>query len=487
MTKAEEKAAEKLRAFLKKYGPLAGEDGPVLLVQEVLGAEPDEWQKDLLRAFGRGERRMSIASCHGPGKTTVAAWCIWAMLLTRFPQKTVATAPTKGQLEDGLFAEVLKWRNRLPEDVAKWFIYKGTRIEMAANPEESFLSIRTSRSESPEALQGVHSDHVLLIADEASGVPEPVFQAAQGSMAGPYRQMLLISNPVRSSGMFFDTHHKLKDRWYTKKISYKDSPRVSDDFAEDIARQHGRDSNVFRIRCLGEFPTSDDDTVIPYEYVKSAQNRDIDTSHRQKRVWGLDVARFGDDKCALVERTQRDAKVLDVWGKKGTMETSGRVKARWDDTPAHLRPELILIDEIGLGAGVVDRLKELELPVRGINVAETASAEEKFVNSRAELWWKGREWLEKKNTVLPLPVRGADEREDWSAQLAEELVIPKYEYLSSGKIKVESKSDMKKRGHKSPNIADAFILTFAQDLTTLMYGSSGSTSWGNDLRRGLSG
>jgi len=473
--------------FLKRYGPSAGEDGPVLLMEEVFGVELDPWQERVLRAFGRGERRISIRSCHGPGKTAVASWLVWVMLLTRFPQKTVATAPTKDQLDDALIMEIKTWGRKLPPQLQELFEVKSRRIELIAAPESSFFSARTSRAEKPEALQGVHSDHVLLIADEASGVPEPVFEAAAGSMSGHNATTLLISNPVRTAGLFFDTHNKLKDMWVTAHVSHEDSLRVTDDFVEDIARRYGDDSNAYRVRCLGEFPRSDDDVLIPYEFVSSAQLRDIFLDPHLPEVWGLDVARFGGDSNVLVRRTHRAVQPeIAIWGGIDLMATAGKVKKLYDETQVDKRPRSILVDEIGMGSGVVDRLRELNLPVRGINVAETAMDPEHYRNARAELWWKAREWLARKNVVLPSPKRGADLRTDPAERLANELVIPKYTHTSSGKMQLESKADIKKRGFKSPNVADAFVLTFAEDMSTLVYGSSvESRNWNEPQIRAL--
>ncbi len=473
--------------FFEKYGAKAGERGPLLFVLEVLGATPDEWQERVLLAYGRLERRISIRSCHGPGKTALAAWLVVYNLACRFPQNTVATAPTGGQLYDALFKEVKVWLGRLPEAVQGLFDVTAKRIELRAAPEESFFSARTSRAEKPEALQGIHCEggHVLLIADEASGVPESIFEAAAGSMSGHNATTLLLSNPVRTSGFFFDTHHRLRDMWFTAHVSHKDSARVSDDFIRDIARRYGEDSNAYRVRCLGEFPKSDLDTVIPYELVIAAQEREIVVNPFAPEVWGIDIARQGDDMNALV---RRKGKVIlpDIltWRSNDLMQTSGRIKALWDQTMPSQRPQEILIDEIGLGAGVVDRLRELKLPVRGINVAEAASISERYRNLRSELWFKGREWLAAKNCQLPPSSGCAD---DPAEQLGSELVIPKYTFTSSGKLAVEGKLDMKKRGYPSPNIADAFLLTLAVDYVALAHGSTGSSSWSEPIKRNRAG
>ena len=458
------------------------------MVQEVWGIEPDLWQKVVLRAFGRGERRISIAACHGPGKTCVAAWIFWNQILTRFPQKTVVTAPSRGQLEDALVSEVLMWHTKLPQPLQDLVECKKNRIELRAAPDESFFSARTARVENPEALQGVHSEHVLLIADEASGVPEKNFGAAAGSMSGHSATTLLLSNPTKSSGFFYDTHHKLKDMWVAIQVGQKDSPRVSDDFAEDIGRRYGQDSNAYRIRVLGEFPLSDLDTIIPAEFVKSAQMRDIVVHPDMGTVWGLDVARFGDDDNALIMRTRLSVlPEIHVWNGTDLMATAGKVKNLYDGMMPSQRPSDILIDVIGLGAGVVDRLQEQGLPVRGINVAEMASYKDQYANLKTELWFAAREWLMTRDHALPR-CDGGCPRECVHERLASELVAPRYEFTSTGKFKSESKGNMKKRGIKSPNIAEAFILSFAGEPAGIVYGSQQSftqVKWGDSLDRGI--
>src|SRR5690606_30683580 len=154
------------------------------------------------------------------------------MLLTRLPQETVATAPTSAQLAGALVPGVKMWGIRLPPALQELFDPKAQGIYLKASPSESYFEARTSRAESPEALQGIHSDNVLLIADEASGVPEQVFEAAIGSMSGEHATTLLIGNPVRTSGFFYDTFHKVKDRWFTTQVSYRDSTRVSAEFVQ---------------------------------------------------------------------------------------------------------------------------------------------------------------------------------------------------------------------------------------------------------------
>lgn len=132
------------------------------------------------------------------------------------------------------------------------------------------------------------------------------------------------------------------------------------------------------------------------------------------------------------------------------MATVGKIKAEYEATHYDMRPSEILIDSIGLGAGVYDRCKELGLPVRAINVGEAASTRENCMRLRDELWFNGREWFQDKTCLMP--------QDD---ALVAELTSPTYRFTSTGKMVVESKADMKKRGMRSPDLADAFLLTFA--------------------------
>lgn len=447
---------------------------PVLFVKEVLGVEPDEWQKDFLNAVASGERKISIRSGHGVGKSTTASWAMLWFLLTRYPVKVVVTAPTSAQLYDALFAELKRWVKELPQPIQDLLDVKQERIELKASATEAFISARTSRAEQPEALQGVHSDNVMLVADEASGVPEAVFEAAAGSMSGHNALTILLGNPVRSSGFFFDTHNRLKDEWWTKRVSCIDSARVSKEYVDDMKSRYGEESNAYRIRVLGEFPKSDDDTIIPMDLLESAKHRDTRAYEDAPIIWGLDVARFGSDSSVLCKRQSNVVHTLERWRNLDLMQLTGAVVAQYEACDHKNRPAEILVDSIGLGAGVVDRLRELKLPARGINVSESPAMGGTYLNLRAELWHKAKAWLEKRDCKIP-------NNED----LIGELATVRYTFTSNGKIKIESKDDIRRRGLKSPDMADAFVLTFAADAATISWGSS--SSWNKPIKRLIRG
>lgn len=352
------------------------------------------------------------------------------------------------------------------------------KIFLKASPDASFVSFRTSRPEKPEALAGVHSENVLLICDEASGIPDPVYESAAGSMSGESAVTVLAGNPVRSSGLFYDVFHSLRDLWFRIHISCVGHPRVTPDFVEDIRRRYGENSNAYRVRVLGEFPLADDDTVIPFELMEAALTRDVKPL-LVKPIWGLDVARYGNDATALARR-RGNVLIRPVEEKRAldTMQVAGWVKREFDEAQSADRPSDILVDVIGIGAGVLDRLVELKLPARGINVAEAPTIfDEKYLNLRAELWFKGKDWLYKKDCSLA----GDD-------KLGSELIAPKFRIGSNGKIQVESKDDMKKRLPKlgSPNRADAFLLTLAGESVSAAHGQ-GQARWNEPLRRRIKG
>jgi len=450
---------------------------PVAFAREVIGIEPDAWQVELLDAIAApNERRISVRSGHGVGKSTgVAIAAIWHVLL-RFPSKTVVTAPTSSQLFDACFAEMKNVAKRLKPPFSELLEIKSDRIELKSHPESTFISCRTSRAEQPEALAGVHSQHVLLIADEASGVPNAVFEAASGSMSGHSATTVLTGNPTRNTGFFYDTHTRLREDWYTMHVSCVDSSRVSDDFVEDMKRRYGEDSPAYHVRVLGNFPPSEEDTVIPVSLIEHAMANTIKIDEDTPAIWGVDVARQGGDSSVLARRQGPVIHPLTVWRNLDLMQLTGAIKAEYDILPPSKRPIEIIVDSNGFGAGVLDRLRELELPARGLNVSERSSQKETYLNLRAELWFKAKEWLEGMDVVLP--------KDDG---LYADLAAPRYHFTSSGKMQVEGKEAMKKRGVNSPDRADAVCLCLANHHTTMAFGRSAAGSWNKPIRRSIRG
>lgn len=429
--------------------------GPAEFAREMLGAKPTTQQLEAGRAIVE-KRRVSIRSGHGTGKSSFLSWCVIWFLSSYFPAKVPCTAPTSHQLEDVLWSEIAKWHRVMASAFPAFggqFEWTAGAYRVKSAPNESFAVARTSRPERPEALQGFHSDHILFLIDEASGVADNVFEVAEGALSTDGAYVVMAANPTRQSGYFFDSHHKMRSSWAALHWSGIDSPMVSREYIANMAKKYGEQSSVYKVRVLGEFIGANDG-VIPLELCVAAVSRDI-APIGGNIVWGLDVARFGDDSTSLAKR-QANVQLEPVkeWWGKDLMQTCGLVKEEWDITAiTGNRPTAINVDVIGIGAGVVDRLKELGLPAFGINVAESEAVNagpRKYNRLRDELWFKSREWFEARNCVF------CDD-DDTIA----ELTGPSYSILSNGLLKVEGKDEMKKRGVKSPNRADAWNMTFA--------------------------
>lgn len=422
--------------------------GPAAFAKELFGVTPFDWQEKASRALVE-RRRVTVRSGHGVGKSALEAWTIIWFLLTHFPAKVPCTSPTSHQLFDILWAEVAKWHQVLKErhpEIAALIDRNSERIWLAGAPQESFAVARTSRPEQPEALQGFHAENLLFVIDEASGVSDKVFEVAEGALSTEGAYVLMCANPTRMSGYFYDSHHKARESWAAIHVNGEDVAGVSRSYIDEMRRKYGEESSIYRVRVRGDFAGSEDG-VIPLEYVESATLRDVQAFGDE--VWGLDVARFGSDRTALCKRRQnRLTEKVRSWHGKDTMQTAGLLKIEYDE--AETKPVAIYVDVIGIGAGVVDRALELGLPVVGVNVAESPSAHEKYNRLRDELWFKAREWFEARDVGFV----------DDEALIAE-LTLPTYKITSSGKIQVESKDELKKRGVVSPDLADSFCLTFA--------------------------
>jgi len=446
----------------------------VWFIKNVLGVEKiEDWQLEVLDALDAGETRISIRSGHGVGKTAMCAWLALHFLLFRNNVKIPVTAPSSAQMKDGLIPETKLWAQRLPEFLRDQIDWTEDRIFRVDDRDNNFISFRTARADAPEALAGIHADHVLVIVDEASGVPEPVYEAAQGTLSTQGAIFVLIGNPTRAKGYFYKTQTLLKNKWLTRRVSCQDSSRVDQDFIQSIVDTYGVDSNQYRVRVLGEFPGSNSETVIPKELVDAAVDRDVQPLRSAPRVWGVDPGRGGDPTGFCV-RWGNVVEHMAEFYEADLMRVVGHVKERWDDCEPDERPETIFVDSIGLGAGVADRLRELGLPCVDVNVSESPAMKARYPRLRAELWYAARFWFEARDCViLPHPLR---------VKLVDELVEPEAIFTSTGKSDVEPKSAMKARGVASPNLADAFVMTFAGD-ASLAYGrAAGKSSWGKPLK-----
>lgn len=436
-------------------------------IVEILGAELETWQREVLEQLDTGETKISIRSGHGVGKTALCAWLAIHFLCFRDDVKIIVTAPSADQMKDGLIPEINKWIGKMPMWMRKSLAVTSERVERYPDNKNNFISFRTARKENPEALAGVHATHVLIIVDEASGVDEAIYETGQGALSTEGAIAVLIGNPTNPSGFFHKTQTSLSNLWWTRCVPCAESTRVDPHYIMNIARTYGVDSREYRVRVLGEFPESGADAVIPRAFVEAAVSRDMEIVTGGS-VWGLDPGRGGDPS-GFVERQANAIVEARELNYTDLMNLIGWVHQRYTKIPPMYQPTAIYVDSIGLGAGVADRLLELELPVVHVNVAEASSMSDRFVNLRAELWYAAREWLERKDSLIRVD-------DNIREKFVNELVSPNQKFTSTGKVQIESKEEMRRRGVPSPNIADAMVLTFAQE-GAVRLGSYESGGW----------
>ena len=437
---------EELLQALREY-----RDSPVLFVKEALKAEPSAQQAEALAAFAQPGARVTIASGHGTGKTTLMAWLIlWG--LTCFDDvKIPTTAPTAHQLGDVLWTEVRKWGSRLPslwrdalEITSDMVKYTGCA---------GFAVARTGRKENPEALQGFHASNLFFLIDEASGVDDVVFQVAQGALSTPGARVLMAANPTRTSGYFYNSFHRDRDRWQRFIFSCLDSPHVAREYVDEVRTIYGEDSDIYRVRVLGLFPRAGDVQFISTELVEAAQARHLLPQEYEYApvILGVDVARFGNDRTVIFKRQGLYSEL--IWTCQGAdlMKTADRVAVLMDEHKA----DAVMIDAGGVGAGVCDRLRQMGHRPVDIQFGG-ASGLANCLNKRAEMWWRMREWLQKDGAIPP------------NEDLRDDLTGPEYQFTTKGLVQLEKKEDMKKRGLASPDLADALALTFAVPVSTAL-------------------
>lgn len=440
-------------------------DKPVAFFEDILLMDPDEWQANVLDDLAE-HPRVSVRSGQGVGKTALEAGAIIWFLTCRPYAKVIATAPTMQQLYDVLWAEVAKWlNNSLIKDLLKW---TKTKIYMIGDEERWFATAKTATK--PENMQGFHEDHMLIVVDEASGVANAIMEAILGTLSGWDNKLLMCGNPNNIEGVFYDSHTSDRDRYKTHKVSSYDSKRTNRENIEMLLEKYGRESDVARVRIFGEFPKGSMDSLISLETAELAAETTLNnTETNSPKVIhiGVDVARFGDDATVIFPRVGMKSLKYKKYHKQDTMATSGHVlklaKKLLAEYPS-AKKVFIKVDDTGVGGGVTDRLNEVvadeKLPfeVLGVNNGSSAT-DEYYDNLGTQMWGALKELLEENMTneiqgkapVIQIPN---------DASLIKELSTRKYKMTSRGKIRLESKEDMKKRNLGSPDIADALTLAY---------------------------
>jgi len=430
-----------------------------------MGFIPDAWQEKVLMDIAT-DPRVSVRSGQGVGKTGVeAVVALW--FLTCFPYpKVICTAPTRQQLHDVLWAEISKWQEKSPilKRILKW---TKTKIYMRNYEERWFATARTATK--PENMQGFHEDYMLFIVDEASGVEDKIMEAIDGTLSGPFNKLLMMGNPTRTSGTFYDSHNKDREDYKTHKVSCLDSPRTSKENIAMLKRKYGEGSDVWRVRVEGEFPRGESDTFISLEAALFAKEEVRVQPSGDTLYIGCDVARFGDDETTMYARIGMAVVGSHFHHKEGTMVTAGWVlhlaKQVREEHPNVTAVE-IRIDDDGVGGGVTDRLNEvndeMNLGYEIVPVHNGSSSDDEYYgNKGSETWGHIKELLEENMSNYILGKPGELQLPD-DEKLITQLTTRKWHMGSNGKIFLERKAELKKRGLQSPDRADAFVLCFAK-------------------------
>ena len=429
---------------------------------------PRKWQREILLDIAEHIKqnqgkvdfdvmREAVASGRGIGKSALVSWLEHWMLSTRIGATVIVSANSESQLRSVTWAEITKWLSMSIN--SHWFEVSATRVMPAKWLTELVerdlkkgtrywgVEGRLWSAENPDAYAGVHNyDGVMVIFDEASGIDDSIWSVTSGFFTEntPNRFWLAFSNPRRNSGYFYEAFHSKREFWKNRNIDARQVEGTDKNVYEQIIDEYGSDSVQAHVEVYGMFPNASDDQFISVNVVDEAMRREKYKDNTAPIIIGVDPARFGSDSTVIAVRQGRD--VIAIKRHKGddTMETVGRVIEAIEE----YQPALVNIDEGGLGAGVVDRLKEQRYKIKGVNFGNKAKNGMMYGNKRAEMWGDMREWL--KSAAIPT-----------DRYLKSDLISPMMKPDSKGSIFLESKKDMRARGLASPDAADAIALTFA--------------------------
>lgn len=438
-------------------------DRPSEFFEDILNMDPDDWQEKVLDDLAKHDK-VSVRSGQGVGKTALEAGAIIWFLTCRPYAKVIATAPTMQQLYDVLWAEVAKWlNNSLIKNLLKW---TKTKIYMVGDEERWFATAKTATK--PENMQGFHEDHMLIVVDEASGVADIIMEAILGTLSGIDNKLLMCGNPNNIEGVFYESHTSDRDRYKTHKVSSYDSKRTNKENIEMLLDKYGKDSDVARVRIYGDFPKGAMDSLISLETVELATSTDLADREIKEAKYihiGVDVARFGDDSTVLFPRIGNKSLKYKKYHKQDTMTTTGQVlRLAKSLQEKYMKKIKIKVDDTGVGGGVTDRLKEVitdeRLPYEVIPVNNGSSATDDYYDNLGTQTWGHLKDLLEENMTNSIQGKEPVLQLLNDQTMIKQLSTRKYKITSKGKLRLESKDDMKKRGIGSPDIADACVLAF---------------------------
>lgn len=440
---------------------------------------PDAWACEFLDELGSKIKenrfdghtpvptiKCATASGHGIGKSALVAWLVKFILDTRPLSVGTVTANTAEQLKVKTWAEVGKWHHlSLTRD---WFHYSSGRGAMSLVYKDRNLKWRcdaqTCKEENSEAFAGQHSPTAtsFYIFDEASNIPEKIYEVREGGLSDGEPMVFDFGNPTRNTGSFFENCVGRFKHRYTVRCIDSRSVAITNKLkhAEDI-EDYGLDSDYVKVRILGQFPSMGNVQYIPTAAVEAAMLRDTYIGAFDPLVLGVDVARFGDNDTVIYPRIGNDARSwpIDRYNGLDVVAVVDRIAEKIQGFKGLNKPiQAVFVDGGGIGGGVVDVLRRLNYPVYDVGFGNTPTNRSTYRFKGDEIWGRMKEAIE---TSLMLPTTSMKNALDLKAQLTQR----EYGYTDVGhKISLERKKDMAERGVGSPDVADALALTFALDV-----------------------
>lgn len=462
-----------LEGILDEQTRRAWTESPKLWMEDKLGEFL--WTKQIdVAASVAANRKTAVPSCFASGKSWLAArltsW--WIDIHPPGSAFVVTTAPTFSQVKAILWKEL--GRAHMKGGLIGRLNQTEWLVRMPAGNEEMVAFGKKPSDMDATAFQGIHAEFVLVIIDEAAGVPTILFDAAESLIANEASRILAIGNPEDGASEFAKIC-KPGSGWNVIRIPAKSTPNfskeevpdklhgvlISNVYVAEKAKKWGVDSPMYKAKIDAEFPDARADGLIPIKLIQAARERKLEFG--QPSMLGVDVG-GGSNKSVVAHRRGGVVRVVKRDQNPDTMGTCGMVVSLLESCHA----EIANVDEVGIGQGLVNRAVELGKPVVGINVGIQAKDNEHFINLRAEGYWHLRELFETGDIDID------PDDEDLVAQLVE----LRYKRTSRGLIQIESKDEMKRRGVESPDDADAIMLAFLPSESAPRAASSFDVGWG---------
>lgn len=431
---------------------------------------PEPWQRELLIDLGKHIRnnailydigldmnvwKSAVASGHGVGKSAMVAWLIYFFMSTRVDTRGAVTANTQHQLEDKTWPELSKWHNLAINK--HWFDWSATGFTFAEYPDDKKknykITAATVSKDNTEAFAGLHNEgkSVVVIFDEASGIDSKIWEVSEGALTDGEGFFLAFGNPTRPDGEFADCFDKHSHLYYTRNIDSREVSHTNKQAIRAMISKYGSESDEVKVRIKGEFPSQSFNGFISVDAVNDAIQRELISDSGAALIMAVDVARFGNDRTCLGYRQGRDFKSR-PWKTFRGLSTTRIAEIVSQEANIH-RPDAIVIEATGPGAGVIDILRDKGYKVTEIHPGARAHAYDLYFNRRAEYWSKMRDWIYEEGCIPEDP------------DLFKELTTILYSLdRHEQRILIEAKEAMKKRGLDSPDIADMLALTFAVNI-----------------------